>query len=75
MKQEKGRGVVVLDQNKYTEKGLEFLETEQFKKLNKDPTKTKERKLQNLLRKIKNKLPENSYRKLYPTGSRPGQFY
>ena len=34
-----------------------------------------ERKVQNLLRKIKSKLPDNTYQELYPTGSRPGQFY
>jgi len=75
MKQDKGRGVVIMDRNKYTEKCLAFLESDQFKCLTKDPTKTTERKVQNLLRKIKSKLPDNTYRKLYPTGSRPGQFY
>ena len=75
MKQDKGRGVVIIDRTKYTEKCLAFLETNQFKRLTTDPTKTTERKTQRLLRKIKPHLPENMYRKLYPTGSNPGQFY
>ena len=44
-------------------------------KLTKDPTKTSERKIQNLLRKIKSNIPVGSYKKLYPTGSSAGQFY
>ena len=34
-----------------------------------------ESKEQNTLRKIKLKLLENVYKKLYPTGSYPGKFY
>ena len=34
-----------------------------------------ESKVQRTLRKIKNVLSENNYKKLYPTGSRPGLFY
>ena len=75
MKQDKGRGVVIMDRVKYIEKCQTFLNTPQFKKLTKDPTTTTERKIQNTLRKIKSDIPDGSYRKLYPTGSRPGQFY
>ena len=39
MKQDKGRGVVVMDRSKYTEKCFNILETEQFTKLRHDPTK------------------------------------
>ena len=53
MKQDKGRGVVIMDRNKYTEKCLSFLGTTQFKKLTKDPTCSTERKVQNSLRKVK----------------------
>ena len=42
--------------NKYKEKCLQMLNTNQFFKLNLDPTKTTERKIQNVLRKIKSKL-------------------
>ena len=48
---------------------------EQFKKLNLDPTKTTERKVQNALLKIKSKLSVNEYKRLYPIGSSPGKLY
>ena len=54
---------------------MNLLNSEQFKKLDKDPTRPTERKLQSLLRKIKTNLPENVYRQLYPTGSSAGKFY
>ena len=44
-------------------------------KLDQDPTSKLESKVQRILRKIKSKLPENIYKKLYPTGSAPGKFY
>ena len=49
--------------------------TKQFSKLQYDPTSKFEIKVQRTLRKIKSKLPENVYKKLYPTGSYPGKFY
>ena len=42
LKADKGTGVVILDMKKYTKKSLDFLSTNQFQKLNKDPTKTME---------------------------------
>ena len=64
MKQDKGRGVVIMDKNKYVEKCLSFLRTTQFKKLTADPTCSTERQVQNLLRKVKKHLPEKTYKKL-----------
>ena len=52
-----------------------MLQTPQFTKLDTDPTKTTEKKVQNLLRKIKAQLPDGIYKKLYPSGSQPGLFY
>ena len=49
LKQDKGKGIVILDRTIYNEKCLDMLNTEQFKKLNKDPTRPIERKLQSLL--------------------------
>ena len=40
-----------------------------------DPTKTFETKIQQVLRKIKSKVSEQVYNRLYPTGSCPGKFY
>ena len=39
MKQDKGRGVVIMEKRKYIEKGLTLLSKKQFQKLNLDPTK------------------------------------
>ena len=75
MKQDKGRGVVVMDRSKYTEKCLSILQTEQFTKLRHDPTKSIESKIQRELRKLKTRLTIQQYRQLYPTGSNPGRFY
>ena len=74
-KQDKGHGVVTLDRTKYIDKCLSMIATKQFSKLDYDPTSKLESKVQRSLRKIKSKLPENVYKKLYPTGSYPGKFY
>ena len=64
-----------MNRNKYHEKCLELLDMKQFRKLNHDPTKTTERKLQNALRKIKLKLSINEYKRIYPNGFSPGKLY
>ena len=75
LKADKGRGVMIMNRDKYTKKFLQILNANQFLKLNSDPTKTAERKVQNVLRKIKSKFSPNEYKQLYPTGSSPGKFY
>ena len=75
LKQDKGRGVVILDRGKYTEKCFNLLNTEQFRCLNEDPTKSTEAKIQRTLRKIESTLTKQEYFKLYPSGSSPGKFY
>ena len=75
IEQDKGSGVIILDRNKYIDKCMSMVATKQFSKLDYDPTSKLESKEQNTLRKIKSKLPENVYKKLYPTGSYPGKFY
>ena len=75
IQQDKGRGVVVLDRTKYIDKCLPTVGKKQFSKLDYDPTSKLESKVQRTLRKIKLKLHENVYKKLYPTGSYPGKFY
>ena len=74
MKQDKGRGIVIMDQHKYTKKCLEMVNTKQFSKTSIDPMKTTEAKTQRVLRKIKSKLTIEEYHRLYPTGSCPGKF-
>ena len=75
MKQDKGRGVAIMDRNQYFDKCFTLLNSEQFVKLNQDATATTERKVQQILRKIKQKLPNEVSQKLYPTTSSPGKFY
>ena len=75
MKQDKGRGVVVMNRGKYFDKCLAILNTEKFVQLQKDPTSFLERKVQCTLRNIKHKLPTDVYAKLHPTGSSPEKFY
>ena len=64
MKQDKGRGVVIMEKSKYTEKGLAILSTKQFQKLKLDPTKLTEEKVQRMVRKIKSKLTIQEYKSL-----------
>ena len=75
MKADKDRGVVILNKSKYLEKCLTLLNSEQFVRLNEDPTKTNERKVQRMLGKIKPNLTDQEYKRLYPSGSAPGKFY
>ena len=42
MKQDKDRGVIIMDKAKYTDKYLELLSEKQFQRLNFDPTKSTE---------------------------------
>ena len=65
---------MIMNREKYTEKCLEMLNTNQFLKLNSDPTQTAERKVHNVLPKIKSKFSLNEYKQLYPTGSSPENF-
>ena len=75
LNQDKGRGVVLMNRHKYTDKCLALLSTKQFTTLTNDHTKTLESKVQRILRTIKSKFTEQEYKKLYPTGSCPGKFY
>ena len=75
LKQDKGRGVVIMNRSAYLEKYLTLLNTRQFNKLTKDLTDATERKIQRVLQKMKLKLPSNFYSKIYPTGSATGKFY
>ena len=72
---DKGRGVVIMNRDKYHEKCLEQRDTEQFEKLNHDPTKITQRKVQNALRKMKSNFSINESKQKYPTGLSPGKFY
>ena len=75
LKQDKGRGVVILDCSKYMDKCLSILGTTQFAEIDHDPAAYIAGKVQRTLRKIKNKLPSFVYSKIYSTGSSPGKIY
>ena len=75
LKQDKGRGVVIMNRSAYLEKCFTLLNNSQFNKLTKDPTHATERKIQRVVRKMKLKLPSSIYSKIYPTGSAHGKFY
>ena len=75
LKQDKSRGVVVIDRKKYTEKCINLLHTDSFIRLDHNPSKTIEGKIQRSMRKIKSNLTKQEYSRLYPTGSSPGKFY
>ena len=62
LNQDKGRGVVLMNRHKYTDKCLALLSTKQFTTLTNDHTKTLESKVQ----RIKSKFTEQEYKKLYP---------
>ena len=58
LKQDKRKGVIMLQTTKYTEKCIALLNTERFKRFTTDPTAVTEQKMQNILRKIKSKFSE-----------------
>ena len=64
MRQDKGRGVTILDRKDYIQKCVSILKTSQFRKLGTGPTKYLERKVQQTLWRIKHKFEENEYKKL-----------
>ena len=75
LRQDKGKGVVLMNKSKYVEKCLGLLQTQNFAKLDHDPTSSTEKKVQDTLREIKEDIGEETYKKIYPSGSNPGKFY
>ena len=75
LRQDKGRGVVILDKTVYISKGESFLGGPEFEKLNNDPTKTFQRQVQETLLGMKKKFTKKIYKKLYPSSSRPGLYF
>ena len=75
LKEDKWRGVVLLDKTKYVEKGFSIINTNKFKKLDKNPTVSYEAKIQRTLKKMKSRFTLQKYNKVYPTGSNAGKLY
>ena len=75
LKQDKGRGIVIMDRTKYNDKCLNILQTDKFTELPADPTTKFEKRVQTFLRKMKRRLGLMTFNSIYPTASRPGRFY
>ncbi|CAF1227202.1 unnamed protein product [Rotaria sordida] len=77
-KPNKGRGVVILDRNDYTEKLENILsDNKKFKLLNEDPTISCENALTTVLRQMKNEeyWTQQEYKYIKPVGSVPARLY
>ena len=53
MKQDKGSGIVIMNTSKYHDKCLKLFNTDQFTKLNHDPTKKIKAKYRGVWEKVK----------------------
>ena len=63
MKQDKGRRVVLLDKTTYVQKCFSIINTNKFKKLDKNPTVSYEAKIQRTSRKMKSRFTLQEYNK------------
>ena len=75
LRQDKGRGVVILNRTDYVRKAEAFLNGPEFVKLEADPTKSFQAYVQRTLCGMKSKFDEKLYQKLYPSSSRPGLYF
>ena len=74
----KRSGLVMLGKTFYAGKILKLIsDVNEFKNPNEDPTLTREGQLQRFLRKVKDKglFDDNTYKKIYPSGSKPATIY
>ena len=69
------RGVATMNSSKYAGKCLGIPKNNQFTKINDDPMKRIESKVQKCVRKLKCQIMNDKYSKLYPTGSNSVKFY
>ena len=75
---DKGVALVVIDMVDYIRKAKDILEdTNTYRVINTDPTSRLKNKLINIFRRIKTAtgIPDNIYKKMYPTGASPPKFY
>ena len=75
LRQDKGRGVVLLDKIKYGEKCFSIINTNKFKKLDKNRTGSYETNIQRTLSKTKSRFTFQEYNKVYLTESNAGKLY
>ena len=67
--------MVIVNKTEYLSKVITFLDGPQFQKLECDPTKTFQAKVQRNLLKMKKAFDKDLYKKLYPSSSQPGLFF
>ena len=75
LKQDKGRGVVLMNKSVYVRTSLHFLNGKRFKKIDSDPIKSFQGRVQRCLLKMKNAFDKNTYNQLFPSSSQPGLFF
>ena len=75
LRQDKGRGVVVMNKCDYIEKSSLFLNGSEFEKLDSDLTASFQTRVQNKLLSMKKRFTDSQYKRLYPSSSRPGLFF
>ena len=78
VKSDKTNQVVIMNKNDYIEKSMKILgDATKFKKLDKDPTRTRENRLNAILLKMKKEgeITDEQYQTMRSTGAVPGKFY
>ena len=75
LRQDKRKGVVIMDSSKYIEKCLRIPDNEKIIKITGDSLKCIECKIQQSVRKIKKKISKTEYQQLYPTGCSSHKFH
>ena len=75
LRQDKGRGVVILDKNVYVSKAEEFLSGPEFVDLDEDPTRSFQDRVQRTLLDMKECFEAKVYERIYPSSARPGLYY
>ena len=75
LRQDKGRGVVILNRVDYANKAEAFLNGPEFERLESDPTESFQQHVQKTLLSMKKKFHKKLYKKLYPSSSRPGLYF
>ena len=64
MRQDKGRGVVIVDKSDYIGKSTAFLQGNEFEILENDPTKTFQARVQRTLLRMKNAFTPSQYKQM-----------
>ena len=75
LRQDKGRGVVIMNKSDYINKSTAFLQGGEFEALTSDPTKSFQARVQRILLNMKKKFTPTQYKQLYPSSSRPGLYF